>query len=195
LSAALARLGARVVLRRIVPDEPAALRRAVRAASARADMLLVVGGVSVGDFDHTREVLLRAGARGVFWKVAMKPGKPLLFARLGGKTVFGLPGNPVSALVCFEEFVRPALEKLQGRVPGRGLLTGTADDAFDKPADRQQFLFCRARASAGGYRLAIIRPQSSGLLARACAADALAVAPLGVRRVRAGDRLAFRWLE
>ncbi|OGS39151.1 MAG: hypothetical protein A2506_12020 [Elusimicrobia bacterium RIFOXYD12_FULL_66_9] len=195
LCAALARLGARVVLARTVRDDAAVLERAMRAALARADMLLVVGGVSVGDFDHTREVLIRVGARVVFWKVALKPGKPLLYARRGGKPVFGLPGNPVSALVCFSEFVRPALDALQGRAPGPCHLSGILENGYEKPADRQQFLFCRARASGDGYRLSVIRPQGSGMLARACAADSLAVAPLGVRRVKAGERLAFRWLE
>lgn len=197
LSAALSRWGARVVVSRIVRDDPAALGRAMRAALARADLLLVTGGVSVGDFDHTREVLVRIGARIVFHKVAMKPGKPLLFALRGGKPVFGLPGNPVSVMVSVEEFVRPALETLQGHAPGHPSyhLVGTADKAYPKPGDRQQYLFCRARASGDGYRLNIIRPQGSAMMAMACSANALAVAPIGVRRVMPGDRLAFRWLK
>ncbi len=197
LSAALSRWGARVVLSRVVRDDPASLRRAVRAALSRADLVLVTGGVSVGDFDHTREVLQNVGAWIVFWKVAMKPGKPLLFALRGGKPVFGLPGNPVAVMVCLEEYVRPALETLQGHEPGHPSyhLAGTADNTYPKPGDRQQYLFCRARASGDGYRLSIIRPQGSAMLAMACSANALAVAPIGVRRVMPGDRLAFRWLK
>lgn len=196
-AAALSRWGARVVLSRVVRDDPAALRRAVRAALSRADLLLVTGGVSVGDFDHTQAVLRSIGARIVFWKVAMKPGKPLLLGLYRGKPIFGLPGNPVAVMVCLEEFVRPALETLQGHAPGHPSyhLAGTADNAYPKPGDRQQYLFCRARQSADGYRLAIIRPQGSAMLAMACSANALAVASIGVRRVMPGDRLAFRWLK
>lgn len=196
-AAALSRWGARVVLSRVVRDDPAALRRAVRAALSRADLLLVTGGVSVGDFDHTQAVRRSIGAHIVFWKVAMKPGKPLLLGLYRGKPIFGLPGNPVAVMVCLEEFVRPALETLQGHAPGHPSyhLAGTADNAYPKPGDRQQYLFCRARQSADGYRLAIIRPQGSAMLAMACSANALAVAPIGVRRVMPGDRLAFRWLK
>ena len=196
-ASALARWGACVVVSRVVRDDPAALRRAVRAALSRADLVLVTGGVSVGDFDYTQEVLKSVGARIVFWKVAMKPGKPLLLGLHGGKPVFGLPGNPVAVMVCLEEFVRPALETLQGHAPGHPSyhLTGTADNAYPKPGERQQYLFCRARTSGDGYRLSIIRPQGSAMLAMACSANALAVAPIGVRRVMPGDRLAFRWLK
>jgi molybdopterin molybdotransferase len=196
-AAALSRWGARVVLSRVVRDDPAALRRALRAALSRADLLLVTGGVSVGDFDHTQAVLRSIGARTVFWQVGMKPGKPLLLGLYRGKPIFGLPGNPVAVMVCLEEFVRPALETLQGHAPGHPSyhLAGTADNAYPKPGDRQQYLFCRARQSADGYRLAIIRPQGSAMLAMACSANALAVAPIGVRRVMPGDRLAFRWLK
>jgi len=196
-AAALSRWGARVVVSRVVRDDPAALRRAMRAALSRADLLLVTGGVSVGDFDYTQEVLKSIGARILFWKVAMKPGKPLLFALHGGKPIFGLPGNPVSVMVSVEEFVRPALETLQGHAPGHPSyhLAGTADNAYPKPGDRQQYLFCRARVAGDGYRLAIIRPQGSAMLAMACSANALAVAPVGVKRVLPGDRLAFRWLK
>ena len=196
-AAAISRWGARAVISRVVRDDPASLRRAARAALSRADLLLVTGGVSVGDFDYTQEVLKNIGARIVFWKVGMKPGKPLLFALHGGKPIFGLPGNPVAVMVCLEEFVRPALETLQGHAPGHPSyhLAGTADNAYPKPGDRQQYLFCRARACADGYRLSIIRPQGSAMLAMACSANALAVAPIGVRRVMPGDRLAFRWLK
>jgi molybdopterin molybdotransferase len=196
-AAALTRWGARVVISRVVRDDPASLRRAVRAALSRADLVLVTGGVSVGDFDYTQAVLKSIGARIVFWKVGMKPGKPLLLGLHSGKPIFGLPGNPVAVMVCIEEFVRPALETLQGHAPGHASyhLAGTADNAYPKPGDRQQYLFCRARTSGDGYRLTIIRPQGSAMLAMACSANALAVAPIGVRRVMPGDRLAFRWLK
>jgi molybdopterin molybdotransferase len=94
-----------------VPDDPAAIRSAFQEAAAEADVVVSTGGVSVGDFDHVKGVL---GAGVHFWKVAMKPGKPLAFGTVGGKPFFGLPGNPVSCMVNFLQFVRPMLRKMQG---------------------------------------------------------------------------------
>ncbi|PIR15745.1 MAG: hypothetical protein COV48_12690 [Elusimicrobia bacterium CG11_big_fil_rev_8_21_14_0_20_64_6] len=113
------------------------------------------------------------------------------------KLAFGLPGNPIAALVCLEEFARPALEKLQGHAPKHPSyhLSGTAGNDYPKPLDRRQYLFCRARPAPGGYELDIIRPQGSAMLAVASRANALAIAPAGIDRVRRGDALGFRWLK
>ncbi len=197
LCAAVARWGAAPVPHGVAPDEPAELKAALRRALDAADALLVTGGVSVGDFDFTRSALLELGMELVFWKVAIKPGKPLLFGLWQGKPVFGLPGNPVAAIVCAEEFARPALERLQGHSPKHQSyhLTGTALNDYSSPEDRLQYLFCRARGRDAGYELEIIRPQGSAMLGMACGADALALSPLGKGRIRAGDQLAFRWLK
>lgn len=202
LLAALSRWGASVEDLGIAPDEPAALRAALDAALPRADVLVVTGGVSVGDFDCTKSVFAALGAREVFWKTAIKPGKPLYFGVLEAagapaKLAFGLPGNPVAALVCLEEFVRPALETLQGYAPRHPSyhLSGAALNDYPKPADRRQYLFCRARSTPAGYELDIIRPQGSAMLGMASRANALAVAPAGADRVRRGDVLGFRWLK
>ncbi|MDD5305415.1 MAG: molybdopterin molybdotransferase MoeA [Elusimicrobia bacterium] len=202
LLAALSRWGAPAENLGIAPDEPAALRAALAAALSRADVLVVSGGVSAGDFDCTKSVFAALGIREVFWKVAIKPGKPLFFGvrRDPGeppKLAFGLPGNPVAALVCLEEFVRPALEKLQGHAPKHASyhLTGTALNDYPKPADRRQYLFCSAKAGPGGYELNILRPQGSAMLGMASRANALAVGPEGVSRVVRGDALKFRWLK
>ncbi len=96
-----------------VRDDPAAIGAAFREA-LRCDVLISTGGVSVGDFDHVKPVLAELGLAMDFWRVAMKPGKPLAFGTLGGKPVFGLPGNPVSCMVNFLEFVRPLLRTMQG---------------------------------------------------------------------------------
>lgn len=197
LLAALSRWGVPTEDLGIAPDEPGALRAVLSSALGRCDVLLATGGVSVGDFDCTKSVFAGLGAREVFWKVAIKPGKPLYFGVLGDKLVFGLPGNPIAALVCLEEFVRPALEKLQGYAPKHPSyhLSGEAANDYPKPADRAQYLFCRASRSGGGYELEVIRPQGSAMLGMASRANALAVAPAGVDRVRRGDFLGFRWLK
>ncbi|MBI4055376.1 MAG: molybdopterin molybdotransferase MoeA [Elusimicrobia bacterium] len=186
----------------IVPDDEKEMEKRLRGALSQADVVLVSGGVSVGDFDYTRALFAKLGVQEVFWKVAIKPGKPLLFGIHSGgsgpgKLVFGLPGNPVSALVCLEEFVRPALEKLCGHVPTRPSyhLQGRALNDYPKPKDRQQYLFCRVSSDRKGFALHILRPQGSARLCMTTQANALAIGPIGVRRIRKGDALAFRWLK
>ncbi len=202
LVAALSRWGAASENLGIAPDEPKALKAVLAAALAKADVIVVSGGVSVGDFDCTKSVFAELGIREVFWKVAIKPGKPLLFGVLEApgvapKLAFGLPGNPLAALVCLEEFVRPALETLQGYAPKHPSyhLTGSALNDYPKPEDRQQYLFCQAAPVPGGYELSIIRPQGSAMLGMASRANALALAPVGRSRVRRGETLKFRWLK
>lgn len=197
LASALARWGAAVLDWGIVPDEKEALRRAFQAAHAKADMLLISGGVSVGDLDWTRVLLEELGLRVIFWKAAIKPGKPLLFGVWNGKPVFGLPGNPVSALVCLEEFVRPALEKQQGRPPAHPSyhLKGILEADFWKEEGRQQFAFCRVLESASGFQVRIIRPQGSAMVGMACQANALARIPAEARHLAKGAPVDFRWLK
>lgn len=197
LAAACARWGAAVHRLNPVGDDRAAIAAAARAALAEADMLLLTGGVSVGDFDFTRPALEDLGAKIVFAGVAIKPGKPLLFALAGGKPVFGLPGNPVSALVCAEEFVRPCLERLQGRTGSTRSFHIQGEAVCDYPLhdERRHYLFCRARLEEGRWRLDIIRPQGSARLGMASRADALAAAEGGPRTVKAGETLWFRWIK
>jgi molybdopterin molybdotransferase len=105
--------GAEVVLHPVVPDDAAATAAAVEAALG-GDVLLVSGGVSVGPHDHVKPALQQLGVEEVFWRVRLKPGKPLWFGRRGATLVFGLPGNPLSTVACFLLFVGPALRRLQG---------------------------------------------------------------------------------
>lgn len=115
LRAMLLELGVRVIDLGIVADDPAAVRAAFAAARDQADVLISSGGVSVGDADYVRDVFVEFGAIH-FWRIAMRPGRPLAFGRLADTWFFGLPGNPVSTAVTFHEFVRPALRALQGEV-------------------------------------------------------------------------------
>ena len=113
LAAAVRDAGGDPVVLPIAPDRLDDIRASVIEAT-RADAVLSTGGVSVGDLDFVKDALEAAGFERIFWRVAQKPGKPLLFGRLAGRLFFGLPGNPVSALVCFALYVRPALRRLQG---------------------------------------------------------------------------------
>ncbi len=186
----------------LAPDEPEAIAAKLQNGLARADALVVSGGVSVGQFDHTRAVFAKIGIETVFWRVKIKPGKPFLFGlrrrgRGAPQPVFGLPGNPVSSLVCLEELVRPALDRMQGHFPLNRpyRLLGRATNGFDLPHGRRQYLFCEAVALGKGYAVRILRPQASHRVGMCVKANALAFPPEGMTRVRPGDSLPFRWLE
>ncbi|MCG3205752.1 MAG: hypothetical protein KCHDKBKB_02475 [Elusimicrobia bacterium] len=182
----------------IAKDDPADLEPKLKQALAECDVLLVSGGVSVGDFDYTKTILEKLGVKEVFWKVAIKPGKPLFFGVTSDNTcVFGLPGNPISALVCLEEFVRPALEKLQGFVPKHPSyhLIGKALNEYPLPADRRQYLFCQANSGKNGFELTILRPQGSAMMGMATRANALALPYEDARQIKSGDEVPFRWLK
>jgi molybdopterin molybdotransferase len=201
VSAALYRWGIAADDQGIVRDDPRLLKMAFLKA-LEADVVLVSGGVSVGDFDHTKPIMEELGVKEVFWKVAIKPGKPLyfgVFERKGGRStlVFGLPGNPISVLVTLEEFVRPALEGLEGRRPGHPSyhMRAKALNAYPASKERQQFLFCKARPADGGFEVEIIRPQGSAMMGMASRANALAKAPWGAAQIKPGDTLEFRWLK
>jgi molybdopterin molybdotransferase len=201
LKAALERWGVTVEAPRRVKDDLTALQTALGDALNRADMALISGGVSVGDRDYTVRAVKGIGATVIFWRLAIKPGKPHLFAvkpgPQGDKFIFGLPGNPLSALVCLEEFVRPALEGLEGRrmsLPSYHL-RGRAENDYPRSPDRTHYLFCQARSNGEGFLLHILRPQGSARLAMACRADALARVPPGPDRIRPNDLLDFRWLK
>jgi molybdopterin molybdotransferase len=115
LKAALGELNIKPIFLGIAKDNLEDLERRIQEGLRTSDILLISGGISVGDYDFVQEILLRLGVEKVFWRVAIKPGKPTFFGKKGDKLVFGLPGNPVSVLVIFLEFVRPAILKMMGQ--------------------------------------------------------------------------------
>ena len=172
----------------VVPDRLDAIEARVRAGMA-ADVVVSSAGVSVGEFDLVREALTRAGAELHLWQVAMRPGKPITFGSLGGRPVFGLPGNPVSAMVTFELFVRPALRKLQGaRVLERPRVRARALGPVANPGARRGYLRVTLHRDAGGLGARLTGDQGSAILRSMVAADGLAVVP-GDTRVAAGEEL------
>jgi molybdopterin molybdotransferase len=186
LAAAVREAGGDPLLLPIAPDDAGALRRAILAAEG-LDALLTSGGVSIGSRDLVRGALVAAGARIDFWRVAMRPGKPFAFGRLGRTAVFGLPGNPASALVTFELFVRPALRALAG-LPGAGRLRARArlGAAQEKPAALEVYLRVRVRRARGGLVAEPLRTQASGSLSSAAGHDALAILPAGRAKLPRG---------
>jgi molybdopterin molybdotransferase len=189
LAAAVREAGGEPRILPIASDAPAALARALRAARG-ADLLLTIGGVSVGPRDLVRDALRGAGARLAFWRVAMRPGKPFTFGTWGDVAVFGLPGNPASALVTFELFVRPALRARAG-LAGDGRVHGWVRlaRAMEKPPALEVYLRVRLAPPPRAAGLPWAEPlptQRSGDLSSTVGADALAVLPAGAARLRRG---------
>ena len=154
-------------------DTLPALVRRLRRGLASADVLLIAGGVSVGDRDYVRPALRRCGVREIFWKVSIKPGMPLWFGRRGRTLVFGLPGNPVSVFVTFEEFVRSVLAALLGRRV-KETYTDEAELAHDlRVSARRRTHFVRVRyvGRNGRLRVAPLEDQGSHHLRSLASAD------------------------
>ena len=168
-------------------DDSDALRQ-MAAGAVGADLLITIGGASVGEHDLVQQALGRAGLDIDFWKIAMRPGKPLMFGRIGTTPVLGLPGNPVSALICGLLFLVPALERLQG-LPGEQPPTETALAAVDLAANdrRQDYLRARLeRDSDGNWRATPFKRQDSSMMSALAAADALILRPPHALAVAAG---------
>jgi molybdopterin molybdotransferase len=184
------RAGAEVVDRRTVPDDAASTRAALAEALDAADVVCVSGGVSVGPHDHVKPALADLGVAERFWGVRLQPGKPTWFGARDGKLVFGLPGNPVSAMVTFHLFARPAVRALQGADPGIG---GGADARLGEPVRRNrrrdQMVRVRLETGADGRVARPTKAQGSHVLTSMLGADALARIPAGEGDVAAGERV------
>ncbi len=194
LAAALAGAGAAATILPTAADTREAHRGALAEALGH-DVVISTGGVSVGGHDLVREVERELGVRELFWRIAMKPGKPLSFgvlerSQLHGRTlVFGVPGNPVSVLVCFEMFVRPALAALQGaRDPRPAFVRAILDSEVERNPERDEMI--RVRELDGG-RVEPLLPQQSHQLAASAQAAGLARIPAGRGIVAAGDAVEY----
>jgi molybdenum cofactor synthesis domain-containing protein len=198
LSTVLGELGAAVLDLGTVGDTEQGLRAALAGGASKADAIVTSGGVSMGEYDLVKSVLTELG--GIeFWQVAMQPGKPFAFGSIGGTPFFGLPGNPVSVFVAFEQFVRPALLHMMGApllyrprlegVMGEDVETNPEKTVFVRVAVDWEDGIAHARASGG---------QDSNVLSALAAADAFAVIPVGRGTVRAGEAVElemFRYPE
>lgn len=172
----------------IAPDSAEALQRMAEGA-AGADLLVTTGGASVGDYDLVRSALGATGLALDFWQIAMRPGKPLMFGRIGGTPLLGLPGNPVSSLVCAVIFLRPALERMLGIGDGT-VRTQRAALGRDLPANdrREDYLRATLAPDAQGRLVATPFPrQDSSMLAALAQAQGLVIRPPHAPAARAGD--------
>lgn len=181
----------------IIPDDPRRLLATLEDQLVRADLLVTSGGVSVGAYDVVKEVLSRLGTVG-FHKVAMQPGMPQGFGTIGPDStpVFGLPGNPVSALVSFETFVRPALRRMLGAEQvERPRVSAVTTTELTSPAGKRSFLRVWLEVVDGAYRVSPVSGAGSHLMAGMARANALAVIPEDVDRVPAGSSVQVMLLE
>ncbi|HSI81738.1 MAG TPA: gephyrin-like molybdotransferase Glp [Solirubrobacterales bacterium] len=191
LRALVERAGGVVGASEIVRDDPGATRAALERALA-ADIALVSGGVSIGRHDHVRPMLAELGAEQVFWGVALRPGKPTWFGTRGATLAFGLPGNPVSAIVTFTLFVHPAIRAMLGaRDPAPGETTAILEADYAKRPGRAHLVRCRLELREDGWHATPTGEQGSHLLTSIVGADAFAVLPTPSASVRAGERVAI----
>jgi len=200
ISAALRAMGIVKIAVRRVGDDLDATKKALVDALEEADVAISVGGISVGDFDFVKDAAEGVGVETLFWRIAMKPGKPNYFGRKGEKLLFGLPGNPVSALVSFQQLVRPALWKLSGlEPPAPVLFKARITEDIAKKDPRLEFVRGRlVRDHGGGWAVKPIRGRDSHMLGGLARADCLIHFPLADEHLAAGSAVTvepLRWSE
>jgi molybdopterin molybdotransferase len=160
-----------------------------------ADLVVISGGVSVGEFDFVKDVFEEMGVNMIFWRVAMKPGEPLAFGTLQGKPLFGLPGNPVSTMVTFEQFVRPALRKMLGHpLLFRPTIEATLMERITKKPGKTHFVRAVVKKTGGRYEAWTTGSQSSGVLTSMVKADGLLIIPSESGEIGAGQTVKVQLL-
>jgi len=192
LRAQVAAMGAEPVIFARVTDTRAGVRSALEQALTQADVVLTNGGVSVGDYDFVKDVLEEMGAELVFWRVKQKPGKPMAFWTLDAKRIVGLPGNPVSCMVCTEEYVRPMVRRMMGHaLLYRPVRTAVLDERYAKGSDagRTHFVRVRLQERDGVLHATLTGPQGSGILTSMALATGIAVLPEDTPFVEAGQNV------
>ncbi len=192
----LERLGAEVIDLGVVRDRPEDLEAALQEAAAAADVIITSGGVSVGEADFVREILARLGEV-KFWKLQIKPGRPMAFGRIGKAWLFGLPGNPVAVMVSYTQFALDALLKLAGvdPLPQRPLLKVPCSEAIRKSPGRREFLRGQAAVVDGRWQVKPFPYQGSGVLRSMSEANCFIVLPEETGDVTPGDCVEVQLFE
>lgn len=188
LYGALTRLGVDLIDMGVVRDDPVALEQALVEAAAQADVILTSGGVSVGDADYVRELTSRLGDV-KFWKLNIKPGRPMAFGRIGGAWLFGLPGNPVAVMVTFYQVVLDPLFKLMGcaPLPQRPQFKLPCASAITKSRGRREFPRGVLFLEDGVWKVRLAGNQGSGILSSMSGANCFIVLPETGNHVAPGD--------
>ena len=189
LAAQVERAGAALAGRNTVPDTPEGTRAALEEALDAADVVVVSGGVSVGPHDHVKQALRDLGVEERFWGVRLRPGKPTWFGARGDTLAFGLPGNPVSAMVTFQLFARPALAALQGAPPDAARASAVLAHAVARNPRRDETVRVTLTHTHDGLVAEPTGAQGSHMLTSMLGADALALIPNGDGEMAAGERV------
>jgi molybdopterin molybdotransferase len=189
LAAQVERAGALVTARETVPDAAADTRAALARVLDSSDVVIVSGGVSVGPHDHVKPALRELRVEERFWGVRLRPGKPTWFGTRAGALVFGLPGNPVSAMVGFQLFVRPALAALQGADPAAPRARATLDVPIPRHRTREQAVRVHLESAGDGWHARTTGPQGSHMLTSMLGATALARIAPGEGAVGEGEHV------
>lgn len=185
LSAALEQTGINEITVIPVTDQVELLTNALQSALDKYDIVLLTGGVSVGDFDFVIEANQRCGVKQVFHKIKQKPGKPFYFGIRDNKYVFGLPGNPASSLTCFYEYIEPAIQKMMGKSSGIKIVRAPITSAYSKPAGLTHFL----KANFDGSQVTPLDAQESFRLKSFARANALIVIEENTTLIQVGEEV------
>ncbi|MEE9164941.1 MAG: gephyrin-like molybdotransferase Glp [Nitrospinota bacterium] len=188
--------GAKPMLLGIVSDRKDDIKEKLKSAD-KADIIITSGGVSVGDYDFVKDAIQDLGSEIVFWKIAMKPGKPLTFSMLSKRPLFGLPGNPVSSFVSFEQFVRPAILKMSGHTDlFRKTIRATLSEDIKKKNDgRRHFLRSTLTYKNGSYSVSVLSGQGSSMLASLASANSLLIIPESETELKSGEQVEVQVLR
>jgi molybdopterin molybdotransferase len=191
----LERLGVEALDLGVVRDDPAALEKAFRNASGKADAVITTGGVSVGEADFVKQLMATLGEV-LFWKIAMRPGRPMAFGRIGDAFLFGLPGNPVAVMVTFYQFVRPALLHMAGRSDSDSpLLTVISSENLRKVPGRTEYQRGVVFNQGGEWRVRTTGQQGSGVLRSMSEANCFIVLEHERGPVKAGEQVSVQLFE
>lgn len=196
LHGVLRRLDCELLDMGVIPDQPAALERALTDAAASADVILTSGGVSVGEADFIKALLGKLGDV-AFWKINIKPGRPMAFGRIGDALLFGLPGNPVAVMVTYYQFVLDALLKLMGvsPLPERPLLEAECTAPIRKQPGRREFIRASLQRGGDGWKVAPTGAQGSGVLRSMSEANCFIVLPESSADVAPGSAVQVQLFE
>jgi molybdopterin molybdotransferase len=195
LAGQIERAGAELALAETVPDTADGTRKALaQALESAADVVIVSGGVSVGPHDHVKGALRELSVEERFWGVRLRPGKPTWFGVCGRTLAYGLPGNPVSAMVTFQLFVRPALAAMQGGNPSAYRAEAVLDQSVPRNPRREEAVRVRLRPDHDGWHATPTGEQGSHMLTSMLGADALAFITPGAGEVSAGERVEIELL-
>lgn len=189
LKAMIDKIGATAISYGLIPDKKDILKSKLEDALKKADVIITSGGASVGDYDFVSEVLEELGAKMLFDSVAIKPGKPLSFWKLKEKLIFSLPGNPLSAIITFEQFIKPAIKKIMNCYEDEEFLTLTAGDDFKVKKGRAKFISVKIKKEEGKYIAYKIGSQSSNHLKTLTKANGIMIIPEEREKIKAGDVL------